>query len=91
MATEHKVALGTDPGQTRVLARRQCRTRTWQLSNYRANLTRQGSTEDDLDNGGSDQLIDALVAQGDAAAVRQAARTPGRRCRPTSGARGPDA
>jgi len=69
MATEHKVALGTDPGQTRVLARPAVQNPYLQLSNYRANLTRQGYTEDDLDNGGSDQLIDALVAQGDAAAV----------------------
>jgi hypothetical protein len=37
--------------------------------NYRNGLLRQGFTEDDLDGGGSDQLIDALIGHGDADAV----------------------
>jgi len=37
------------------------------LSNYLANLRRLGFTDADLADDGSDALIDALVAQGDAA------------------------
>jgi probable F420-dependent oxidoreductase len=40
------------------------------LPNYRASLQRQGFTEDDLAGGGSDRLVDALVAWGDEEAVR---------------------
>jgi hypothetical protein len=39
------------------------------LRNYTSNLLRSGFTEDDIAGGGSDRLIDALVAHGDAAAV----------------------
>jgi len=34
------------------------------LSNYRANLLREGWDESDLDHGGSDRLIDALFLYG---------------------------
>jgi probable F420-dependent oxidoreductase len=39
------------------------------LRNYVANLRRLGWSDDDLADGGSDALIDALVAHGDAAAA----------------------
>jgi len=39
------------------------------LRNYVANLRTLGFTDADLADGGSDRLIDALVTQGDAAAV----------------------
>ena len=39
------------------------------LPNYRNNWLRQGFTEDDLVKGGSERLADALVVQGDEAAV----------------------
>jgi probable F420-dependent oxidoreductase len=39
------------------------------LPNYRTSLVRQGFTEDDLDGGGSDRLVDALVAWGDEEAI----------------------
>jgi probable F420-dependent oxidoreductase len=39
------------------------------LSNYRNNWLRQGFTDEDLVRGGSARLADALVVQGDAAAV----------------------
>jgi hypothetical protein len=39
------------------------------LRNYVANLRSLGFTEADVADGGSDRLVDALVTQGDAAAV----------------------
>ncbi|MCL2535837.1 MAG: LLM class F420-dependent oxidoreductase, partial [Nocardiaceae bacterium] len=39
------------------------------LRNYRRNLERLGFPTAELDNGGSDRLVDALVAHGDAATV----------------------
>jgi alkanesulfonate monooxygenase SsuD/methylene tetrahydromethanopterin reductase-like flavin-dependent oxidoreductase (luciferase family) len=39
------------------------------LRNYVANLRTLGFTDDDLADGGSDDLVDALVTRGDAAAV----------------------
>jgi len=40
------------------------------LDNYRRNLLRLGFAEDDLVDGGSDRLVDAIVAWGDVEAVR---------------------
>ncbi|NBH08491.1 LLM class F420-dependent oxidoreductase, partial [Amycolatopsis sp. SID8362] len=39
------------------------------VTNYASNLRRLGYTDDDLSGGGSDRLIDALVAHGDPATV----------------------
>jgi probable F420-dependent oxidoreductase len=39
------------------------------LPNYRNNLLSLGFSEDDLANGGSDRLVDAIVAWGDVDAV----------------------
>ena len=41
------------------------------LPNYRNNLTRIGFSSDDFEGGGSDRLIDALIAWGDDAAIRR--------------------
>jgi probable F420-dependent oxidoreductase len=42
------------------------------LPNYTNNLVRLGTiTEDDLADGGSDRLVDAIVAWGDDAAIRR--------------------
>ncbi len=40
--------------------------------NYAANLLRHGFTEDDLADGGSDRLIDAIVPHGSAEQVAEA-------------------
>ena len=40
------------------------------LENYTNNLRRFGFGEDDIEGGGSDRLLDALVAWGDAQAIR---------------------
>ena len=69
LATEHKVLLGTDAEKTRAAARPSVANPYLSLSNYLANLRRLGFTDADLSDDGSDALIDALVAQGDAASV----------------------
>jgi probable F420-dependent oxidoreductase len=68
LAPEQKVVLETDPVQARAIGRR---TVSFYLSapNYTSNLRRLGFTEDDLADGGSDRLVDALVAWGDASTV----------------------
>jgi hypothetical protein len=40
------------------------------LDNYANNLRRLGWTDSDIGNGGSDTLVDAIVAWGDASAVK---------------------
>ena len=37
--------------------------------NYRRSFMRQGFTEDELDDGGSDRLVDSIVAWGDVDAI----------------------
>ncbi len=44
------------------------------LPNYARNLRRFGFTDDDLANGGSDRLVDALVVWGDEEAIRKRVR-----------------
>lgn len=69
LAVEHKVALGTDDATTLAHGRAAVDNPYLHLENYRANLRRLGYPDADLDNGGTDALIDALVARGDAATV----------------------
>lgn len=64
VAPEQKVALDTDPAAARELGRPAVRNPYLGLVNYRNNLKRLGWAESDLDDGGSDALIDALVAHG---------------------------
>jgi len=73
LAVEHKVALG-DPISTRIAGRQAIQVNLG-LANYRANLTRMGFDEDDLTDQGSDALVDAVVAQGDAATAAKQLRT----------------
>jgi len=65
LAPEHKVVLDADPGRARTVARETVR-RYLGLTNYTSNLRRMGWHEDDFADGGSDALIDALVAHGTA-------------------------
>ncbi|HEY1970230.1 MAG TPA: LLM class F420-dependent oxidoreductase [Pseudonocardia sp.] len=69
LVVEHKVVVGEDRAITRPLGRAAVANPYLNLANYRANLTRLGYTDADLDNEGSDALIDALVEQGDTAAL----------------------
>ncbi len=63
LAPEQKVVLSADTGTARATARATVE-RYLGLTNYRRNLLRMGWAEADLDHGGSDRLIDALVLHG---------------------------
>ncbi|NYI88697.1 putative F420-dependent oxidoreductase [Amycolatopsis endophytica] len=65
LAPEQKIVLETDPEKARATARPGIQNPYLNLVNYRSNLLRHGWTEADLDNGGSDALIDALALHGD--------------------------
>jgi probable F420-dependent oxidoreductase len=70
LAIHQAIVLGQRPARARQLAREYV-GRYLAARNYRANLLRCGFTDRDLDGGGSDRLIDALVATGaDEAAAR---------------------
>lgn len=68
LAPEHKVVLYTDADRARAIARPSVNGYL-QLGNYTSNLRRLGFTDDDLGDGGSDRLIDALALHGDAQTV----------------------
>ncbi|MCK9874365.1 LLM class F420-dependent oxidoreductase [Frankia sp. Ag45/Mut15] len=68
LATEQKVVFSTDAEQARAIARRALAPYLG-LPNYTNNLRRLGFTDVDLTDGGSDQLVDALVAWGDETAI----------------------
>lgn len=65
---EQAVALTTDPDRARAAGRRHLE-RYLAMVNYANNLRRLGFDDADLAGGGSDRLVDALVAWGDAAAI----------------------
>lgn len=69
LAPEHKVVVDADPERARSIGRPVVDTPYLKLRNYTSNLLRLGWSEDDIAGGGSDRLIDALVAHGDADAV----------------------
>ena len=64
LAPEHKVILESDAAAARKAARPVV-ARYLQMSNYRSNLQRLGFSEADFADGGSDALVDALVAHGE--------------------------
>lgn len=70
LVPEQKVVLSTDPTDARALARKRL-AMYLELPNYTNNWLRLGFTADDLADGGSDRLIDALVVWGDEAAIRE--------------------
>jgi probable F420-dependent oxidoreductase len=69
LAPEQKVVLDTNPDRARELGRTAVRQPYLGLRNYVANLRRLGFTDADFAEGGSDRLVDALVAHGDAGAA----------------------
>ena len=73
LAVEQTAVIDTDPGRAREVARGFC-ARYLQLPNYRNGLIRVGWPESELDNGGSDRLIDAVVAHGSVDAVVERVR-----------------
>ena len=64
LAPEQKVVLDTDPARARAIGRPRVQRPYLGLVNYTSNLRRLGWSEEDLSDGGSDALIDALVAWG---------------------------
>jgi probable F420-dependent oxidoreductase len=64
LAPEQKVVLEADPQKARAIGRPRVQNPYLGLINYTANLRRLGFSDDDLAGGGSDALIDALVAHG---------------------------
>ncbi|HEY5854455.1 MAG TPA: LLM class F420-dependent oxidoreductase [Aldersonia sp.] len=69
LAPEQKVVLETDPARAREIGRPVVDRPYLHLRNYVANLHRLGYTDADIADGGSDALIDDLVAHGDADAI----------------------
>ncbi|MFF8314875.1 LLM class F420-dependent oxidoreductase [Streptomyces lydicus] len=70
LAPEQAVVLETDPAKARAAGR--AHTRFYlELPNYVGNLRRFGFDDEDFTGGGSDRLVDALVAWGDVDAVRR--------------------
>jgi probable F420-dependent oxidoreductase len=68
LAPEQGVVLDEDPATAKEKAREHV-SRYLQLPNYANNLLRHGLTEDDLRDGGSDRLLDAIVVTGGIEAV----------------------
>lgn len=69
LAPEQGAVLETDPDTARAIAREHL-TGYLALPNYTNNMLRFGFTQDDVANGGSDRLVDALIAWGDEETVR---------------------
>ena len=68
LCPEQAVVLETDPDTARQIGRTHM-AMYLTLPNYANNLKRLGYTDDDLANGGSDRLVDAIVAWGDVDAI----------------------
>jgi probable F420-dependent oxidoreductase len=73
LVAEQKVVLDTNPSSARTLARAGLQ-RYLQRPNYAKNLTSLGFTDEDRADGGSDRLVDALVAWGDLDQIRARVR-----------------
>jgi len=69
LAVEQACTLRTDAAKAREVARAHMK-RYLGLANYTNNLRRLGWGDADLGNGGSDRLVDAIVAWGDVGAVK---------------------
>lgn len=73
LAVEQKVTLETDPARARAIGRKEL-SRYMVLPNYRNNWLREGFSEAELADGGSDRFIDAMVLWGDAATIKKGLR-----------------
>ena len=69
LAVEQATVQSNDPAIARATARRHMK-RYLDLENYTNNLRRLGWNDADLGNEGSDKLVDAIVAWGDAGAIQ---------------------
>jgi probable F420-dependent oxidoreductase len=73
LAPEQKVVLERDPATARAVARKGLAL-YFNLPNYTNNWLRSGFTADDLANGGSDRLVDSLVAWGSVETISERVR-----------------
>ena len=73
LAVEQKLCLSEDAGAARAAARQEL-ARYMTLDNYRNNWLRTGFTNEDMENGGSDRLMDAMVAWGSPGTVAERLR-----------------
>lgn len=73
LCPEQAVVLETDPTQARAIARAHMVTYLG-LPNYVNNLKRLGFRDNDIANGGTDRLVDAIVAWGGVEAIVQRVR-----------------
>lgn len=73
LAVEQAVVLETDSAKARTIARSHT-SRYLALPNYVNNLRRLGFADEEFANGGSDRLVDAIVAWGDMTAVMERLR-----------------
>lgn len=69
LCPEQKVLAETDPTKARALGREALKVYV-RLPNYQQNLLNFGFEADDFANGGSDRLVDALIAWGDLDTIR---------------------
>jgi probable F420-dependent oxidoreductase len=70
LAPEHKAVVSTDPDTARAVGRAFVEKPYLGLRNYVGNLLRHGFTAQDVADGGSDRLIDALVLHGTPERIR---------------------
>jgi probable F420-dependent oxidoreductase len=70
LCPEQTVIAETDPGRARRIGRAWL-GRYLEMANYRNNLQRLGFAEAELAGGGSDRLVDAIIAWGDAPTIRR--------------------
>lgn len=70
VCVEQMVVLEEDPARARAVARKEL-ARYLPMTNYRNNWLRLGFREEELAGGGNDRFIDAIVAWGNAAAIRK--------------------
>ncbi len=70
LCPEQTVLAETDPARARRIGRAWL-GRYLEMVNYRNNLLRLGFTTSDFANGGSDRLVDQVIAWGDAATIRR--------------------
>ena len=70
LCPEQMVLLESDPERARSVARANLKVYIG-LPNYQNNLKQFGFDDSDFENGGSDKLVDGVVAWGDESAIRQ--------------------
>ncbi|MCU1689165.1 MAG: hypothetical protein JWN20_1093, partial [Jatrophihabitantaceae bacterium] len=73
LVPEQAVVLETDPATARAIARRHMKGYL-QLPNYTGNLRRFGWGDEDIDGGGSDRLVDAIVVWGSIEQIKERVR-----------------